>query len=466
MAEAHTPSLRRRLLALLLGITAAGWLAMAVVGYLDVRHEAQEILDGHLAQTAALLAAQPGGEIDEIDTEHAPPLHRYSLKVAFQVWERGRTLRLHSANAPNVRLSSLEEGFSDVVHEGVEWRVFSAWDAGREILVQVAERQEARNEISAAQAKSLGLWLLAALPALALAIWLAVTHALGPLDELRRELARRDPRRLSPLKAQGVPAETLPLVNEINRLFERIDLLIERERRFTADAAHELRTPLAVLRTQAQVAQSTRADSVRREALDSLIAGTDRATRLIEQMLMLARIESGDGGRESALTQMPLVTADLREIVRSEAAAVAPRAVERHIDLAIEGEGTAPIPCRPELLSILARNLLDNAVRYSPDGGLINVSVQAPDGRAELRISNSGLPIAAEDLARLGERFHRIPGSSESGSGLGLSIVARIAELHHARVAFEHGPGGMGLSVVVSFLPGDAATATNRAGKA
>ncbi len=464
MAESRAPSLRRRLLGLLLGITAAGWLAMGVVGYLDVRHEAHEILDGHLAQTGALLAAQPGGEMDEVDTEHAPPLHRYSLKVAFQVWERGSTLRLHSANAPNVRLSQSEQGFSDVVHEGVEWRVFSAWDDGREFLVQVAERQEARNEISTAQAKSLGLWLLAALPALALAIWLAVTHALGPLDELRRELARRDPRHLSTLKADGVPAETLPLVREINRLFERIDLLIERERRFTADAAHELRTPLAVLRTQAQVAQSTRTDTVRQEALDSLIAGTDRATRLIEQMLILARIESGDGGSEGPLTQMPLVTADLREIVRAEAATVAPRAVERHIDLALAGEGVVPILCRPELLAVLARNLLDNAVRYSPDGGLINVSVQAPDGHAELRVSNTGLPIAAEDLARLGERFHRIPGSSEMGSGLGLSIVARIAELHDARLDFEHGPDGAGLSVVIRFPPDDAGAANDGAG--
>jgi len=464
MAEPRTPSLRRRLLALLLGITAASWLAMGVVGYLDMRHEAQEILDGHLAQTVALLAAHPGGEMDEVDTEHAAPLHRYSLKVAFQVWERGRTLRLHSANAPNVRLSNSEQGFSDVMHDGVEWRVFSAWDAAREFLVQVAERQEARNEISTAQAKSLGLWLLAALPALALAIWLAVTHALGPLDELRRELARRDPSRLSPLKVHGVPAETLPLVDEINRLFERIDRLIERERRFTADAAHELRTPLAVLRTQAQVAQSTRAETVRREALDSLIAGTDRATRLIGQMLMLARIESGDGGKESAVMQMPLVTADLHEIVRVEAAAVAPRAVERHIDLALAGDAAVLMPCRPELLAILARNLLDNAVRYSPDGGRINVSVQAVAGRVELRVSNTGTTIAADEMARLGERFHRIPGSGETGSGLGLSIVARIAELHNARLEFERGADDGGLSVIVRFLPGNAGSAGARAG--
>ena len=475
MPETRPPSLRSRLLALLLGVTAIGWLAMGAIGIMDVRHEAREILDGHLAQTAALLLAQRGDELDEIDTEHAPSLHRYSLKVAFQVWERGRALRLHSTNAPDVHLSTLQQGYSDVTHAGVDWRVFSAWDAHHEILVQVAERQESRDEIATALAKSLGLWLLAVLVFIGIATWLAVTHGLRPLGALQRELSTRDPARLAPLPLQGVPAETLPLVTEINRLFARIDTMIERERRFTADAAHELRTPLAVLRTQAQVALAARGESVRQEALAALIGGTDRATRLIEQMLMLARIESGH--REA-----PQLPVELREIVRAEAAAIAPRAIEKGLDLEIAGDSTIVIPGQPELLSILARNLLDNAVRYSPPGGNIGVSVTNENGTGQLRVTNVGAAVGsavgaavgaavgsavgsaagsaagsvagpaltAEELARLGERFHRIPGSGESGSGLGLSIVQRIAELHGATIQFNATAGG-GLAVTVSF---------------
>ena len=451
--KAGPGSLRRRLLSLLLGVTALAWLATSAIGYLNARHEAEEILDAHLAQTASLLLAQPGGELEEIDTEHAAVLHRYGTKVAFQVWENGSLLRLHSANAPNVPLSTTVEGFSDATHADVRWRVFSAWDAKHALLVQVAERADARADIAGALGMGLAGSLFVILPFLAVALWFAVGRGLQPLELLRDELGRREPEHLSPLPAEGTPDEVRPLVDELNRLFRRMDELIARERRFTADASHELRTPLAVLRVQAQVARTAASDAVRNEALDNLTTGVERATRLVEQLLTLARLEAAPAGDETPVGESPC---DLHEIVRLEAAAATPRALERNVELVLETEGPVWMPGQPELLAILARNLIDNAVRYAPSGDEAVLSVRTNAlGETVLEARNGGPFIDAEDLVRLGERFHRVAGNDAPGSGIGLSIAKRIAARHRARIEFSPGwgrgnqPGG--LRVTVTF---------------
>ncbi len=447
IAPGHA-SLRRRLMALLLGVTATAWVITSVIGYQGARHEAEEILDAHLAQTAALLIAQPGGELEEIDTEHAPALHRYSTKVAFQVWEHGTRLRLHSANAPDTPLSKVRDGFSSTVYGGTEWRAFSAWDRRRETLVQVAERQDSRDEIAGALAWGLATSLMLVLPFLGAAVWLAIGEGLRPLHFLQKELARRGPAHLQPLPHNGVPAEVLPLVDELNRLFARIDALITRERRFTADAAHELRTPLAVLQLQAQVANTAAANDVRREALDGLIAGTARATRLVEQLLTLARLEASSATFEPAMA----ANCDLREIVRMEAATLAPQALERGIDIEFAGSEKVTVAGQPELLAILARNLIDNAVRYSPANGMVMLSVDAGEGGGpSFTVSNAGNALSEEERQRLGERFYRPAGTDAPGSGIGVSIVARIAQLHGGSVEFLPGPGGSGLRVHVKL---------------
>ncbi len=447
--SASAPSLRGRLLALLLAAVALAWLVTGLVGYFDARHEAHELFDAHLAQTAALLATQASADTEEIDTEHVPLLHRQSRKTAFQIWEHGRELRLHSANAPRTRLSEQTEGFSDVTHADAVWRVFSVWDGRREYLIQVAERADARDEIAGALAKSLAFSLLGILPLLAIALWLAVAQGLRPLNRLRLELAQREAGHLAPLQAVDVPAEVWPLVDELNKLFGRIEQVRERERRFTADAAHELRTPLAALRTQAQLARSARSEALRDEALGGILLGTDRATRLVEQLLTLARLESGQAGAKAR-------SCELRKIVRNEIADAAPRAIARQIeiDFADEAEAATTVAGHPDLLAVLVRNLIDNAVRYTPQGGCLRVAVAAAEGAVRLTVTNSGARLAAEDLAHLGERFFRVPGNAETGSGIGLSIVLRIAELHHGRVAIGAGEGGEGVRVEVVLPPG------------
>jgi len=437
------PSIKRRLLLGLLAATVLAWGAALFLSYRDARHELDELLDGYLAQSTSLLIAQLGPEADEIETEHVPALHRYSRRVAFQVWEEGEHLRLHSAAAPNTHLSEQFEGFSDSDVAGERWRVFSAWDAKHAYLVQVGERREVRDKLGRETAKNLlqPLWL--ALPVLGLVIWLGVSRGLRPLATLRQQVEARDPQNLSPLSGAAVPVEVAPLVAALNTLFARVRTLLDNERRFTADAAHELRTPLAAIKTQAQVARAALKDEERTRALDQVLAGCDRAAHLVEQLLILARIEPAQlEWREPC---------DLRALAAAAIAEMAPGALAKGVEVQLlEGE-TVSVDGDPGLLHILMRNLIDNAIRYSPGGSSVRVAVRPAAGGAEFTVSDQGPGIPAEARTLVWERFHRVLGTGEAGSGLGLSIVKRIAELHGAQATLGDGEGGRGLRVSVTF---------------
>lgn len=437
-------SVRRRLLVAVLGTLACVWLAIAVYSYFDARHEIGELLDAHLAQSASMIVAQAGGDPGAIELEHAPQLHRRTRKVAFQIWDRGKVLRLHSANAPDQRFSARDEGFSDVTIAGQDWRVFSSWDARRRYLVQVGERASARREIASHVARNLLMPLLLALPLLGLLIWGSISGALRPLARLGDDVAARRADDLSPLPPGGVPQEAAPLVANLNTLFARVGAVLEDERRFTADAAHELRTPLAALKAQAQVARAASDGTQRNRALDNVIAGCDRAARLVEQLLTLARLSQGPA---PDLMQQ----ADLRDLAREAVAALAPGAIAKRVDLGLEAPLPAVIHGHPGLLDILLRNVVDNAVRYSRAGGAVSVGVCAKDGWRTVTVIDQGPGIAPQEREQVGRRFYRILGSVESGSGLGLSIAKRIAEIHGASLSLETPEGGAGLCVRVAF---------------
>lgn len=439
-------SLKRRLLLALLGSIALVWLATAVFSYFDARDELDELLDAHLAQSASLLLAQTGRESGEIDTEHMPQLHKRARSVAIQMWERGEVLRLHSASAPAERLSAKDEGFSDARIKGERWRVFSAWDAGRRYLVQVGERHETRDEIAANLARNLLLPLLFALPLLGLLVWLNVARGLRPLAALGRQVAGRDPGNLGTLDAGNIPAEVVPLVENLNRLFGRVAQLIEHERRFTADASHELRTPLAALKTQAQVARASASDAERARALDNVIAGCDRAAHLVQQLLTLARLDPAEPGTKAE-------ACDLQALAGSAVAELAPFALSRKVEIDL-GEGAAVETMgHAGLIAILLRNLIDNAIRYSSAGGSVHVRAGRAGRKATLTVTDQGPGIAADERSKVGQRFYRVLGTEEYGSGLGLSIVKRIAELHGASVSLDQGAQGKGLAVAVTFKP-------------
>lgn len=449
----RTPSLRARLLGgVLLAVTVV-WLAVATAGWLRARREAEALFDAHLAQAAAVLVALLADDEDdddddddhhgELEIEHAPELHRYARKVAFQVWE-GRKLRVHSRNAPRERLSGVEQGFSDTAVGSERWRVFSTRAFRGRGLVQVGERADAREAVAEELAWQLLLPLAVALPLLAVALSLAIGRALGPLRALADAVATRDPERLEPVAVERVPREVRVLVDRLNDLFARIAASLERERAFTADAAHELRTPLAAIRAQAEVARAAAADAERRHALDAVIAGCDRAAHLAEQLLTLARLEA-EGWAER------FTGCDLTAVARAVLAELGQTAHSRGVALALDTPGPVTVRGDAALLHVLVRNLTDNALRYGASGGRVRVAVEAGAAGAVLRVEDQGPGLSPEARARVFDRFHRELGTGESGAGLGLAIAARVAALHGARLGLADGPGGEGLTVSVAF---------------
>ena len=436
-------SLKQRLLVLALAAITLVWLGATAFTYHDAREEFDEVLDAHLAQAAALLVVQASHDLDELETEHAPLLHKYARRVAFQVWDKGQQLRLHSANAPQEPLANRERGFSDNTIDGKRWRVFSTRDESGEYLIHVAERTDVRDELARGIAGNLLRPLWFSLPLLALLLWIAVMRGLRPLDKLAREVEQREPDNLAALDASSAPREVVPLIERLNRLFLRIDASMQKERRFTADAAHELRTPVAAIKAQAQVARAATGEAERIHALDNAILGCDRAAHLIDQLLTLARVDTLNRGMTEPC--------QLRDIAAEAIAALAPAALEKGVHLELLASDNAEVRGNPGLLRVLLRNLLDNSMRHSPSGTTVQVSIAQEPGAVCLSVSDNGPGIPEQERDKVLERFYRPLGTQASGSGLGLSIVKRIAEVHDAALQILPAGEGQGLRVTVSF---------------
>jgi two-component system sensor histidine kinase QseC len=309
----------------------------------------------------------------------------------------------------------------------------------------VGERLAARNEITSEIGKNMLLPLAVALPALALLVWLGIRGALRPLRLLNRQVEERAPDNLGPVEILQAPEEVAPLVANLNRLFARVQSSIENERRFTADAAHELRTPLAALRAQAQVARGSTDEAERRRALDKVIEGCDRASHLVQELLTLARLEP-------EAYRVERQACDIRAILQHIIADVAPSALAKNIDIALDDGPQVRTAGDGPLLEVLFRNLLDNAVRYSPSQTSVLVSAQCTDGSAVVSVTDEGPGVPAEERKKLGRRFHRLNTMDSSGSGLGLFIAKRIAQLHGGTISFGERPTRAGLAVTV-ILP-------------
>jgi two-component system sensor histidine kinase QseC len=439
-------SLQGRLVVMVLGVVTAVWLVAAVLTWRDARHELDELLDGHLAQAAALLVVQQAGELEDDRAADAPVLHKYAPKVAFQVFHEGR-LALRSPNAPELPMAEagrrFRTGFRTVEIDGVAWRVFAAHGAERDVQVYVSEQVASRGAILWAVLRSAVWPMLVALPLLALAAWWAIYSGMAPLRRLGRALAERRPQALQPVVLPDAPSEMQPLVAALNGLFERISGLMDAERRFTADAAHELRTPIAAIRAQAQVALGEADAAQRRHALESTIEGCDRATRLVEQMLTLSRLETGAAPLQEKL--------DLGDVARQVAAEAAPRAIAREQVIEVSAGTPCPVLGDATLAGVLVRNLVDNAIRYSPVRANVRLSVSRDNDKVLLVVEDGGPGLATADAERLGERFFRVMGTGASGSGLGWSIVRRIAAAHGARASVGTSAQLGGLKVEIEW---------------
>lgn len=432
-------SLRARLLGWLLGGVLVVGIAGGLVIYRNALAEANEFFDEHLRETALLLRDQAYGFAAQPGLPQEVP--QYDFVV--QVWSLdGRRVYLSQPSVVLPRATTL--GFDTVDGAGGRWRIFGV--IARGYVIQVGQALRTRET----RAARLALRTLAPfgvmMPALALLIGWAVGRSLEPLRGLARSIRSRRPGALDPLPAGGLPEEVQPLVTSLNDLLERLRRTLEHERAFIADAAHELRSPLTALSLQLQALATATSEREKGEARAQLEAGVARAARLVEQLLSLARHERAEAG----------FTAEVRldDVARAVVMESVPFADRRRIDLGIARSEVVGVRGDAEALAALVRNLVDNAIRYSPEHGRVDVTISregGPSGPVVLEVTDTGPGIPPEARARVFDRFYRVPGTATSGSGIGLAVVKSIADRHGARIELGSGDEGRGLRVRVVF---------------
>ena len=433
-------SLRRRLIGLV-SIAAMVILGLAAnLTYRQAHKDVQELMDGQLSKTGRLMLAQTQQGAEHLAnlpaamaSLHGDREHVNDIPLEYQIGKGDGTLLVHSANAPKTPLNS-PVGFSTIRHEDAPWRSLILETGDGRYRIQVAESIPARDKEAFEIATKTVLPLLVIFPLLLLAIYVSIRRGLKPLDDLAAEVLHRSPENLVPLEDRATPHEALPLVAAINRLLYRLSGSLDHERRFTADAAHELRTPLAAIRIQTQVAAMSQNDAQRQHALAQALTGLDRATRLLEQMLRLARLDP--------LAQIPAPDkVNLAELVEDVIAEFRDHAAANPIESDID-ESAPLINGDADLLRIALRNLIDNAQRYSPPGSPIHVVLQHGKASLTISIADRGPGVDEAELPRLIERFYRGSAVTAEGSGLGLTLVHRIAELHDGRLELGNRDGG------------------------
>ena len=432
-------SIRRRLLAGLLAVVLCAGLIAAFAVYLQARREANELFDYQLRQMALSLRDQTFDPF----AAAAPPDIGEAFDFVIQVWDRDGSRLYYSQPHPALP-NRARLGYETVSTPDGQWRVFSLQQRG--LTFQVAQPMSVRNELAATAAFRTLTPFLLLLPAMGLLVWFTVGRGMRPLEAMARAVKARTPTALQPLPDRGVPFEIQPLVAALNDLLRRLDRTLGAQRQFVADAAHELRTPLTALGLQIQLAERAATAEERAAAFATVKEGLTRAAHLIDQLLTLAR-------QEPDVTEPPAGNVDLNDLARQVIAEHMLLAASKSIDLGMGRGEAAAVSGDRDGLHIMLRNLVDNAVRYTPEGGKIDVSVYAGPEGPVLEVTDSGPGIAPDDRARVFDRFYRGAGQEIPGSGLGLAIVRNIAERHHARVILGEGPGARGLSAKVVFPP-------------
>ena len=436
-----TGSLRARLLVFLLAaiVLAAG--AQALVAYRTVLKEADDIFDYHMQQMALSLRAglPPSAAVGGLGGAEQ------NFEFVVQVWTVDGVRIFESAEeAALPQLAVL--GFADVRARGTTYRVFSMQTRG--LVIQVAQDMAARRNMAGSLALRTIVPVALMAPLLMLVVWWVVSLSLAPVARVRRQVASRQADDLSPVSEENLPEEVRPLVQELNLLFGRVRHAFDAQKHFVADAAHELRSPLAALKLQVQGLQRAPDDAARTLAVSRLSAGIDRATRLVEQMLALARHEA------SIAAGAKPEQVDLAEVARLAISDAVAAAQARRIDIGVaQADAGATVSGQPEALRMLLRNLIDNAVKYTPEEGRVDVGIVKRADAVELRVDDSGPGLPEAERARVLDRFYRSGEPQAPGSGLGLAIVKSIADLHGATVALEKSESLGGLCVRVVFAP-------------
>ena len=336
-----------------------------------------------------------------------------------------------------------EEGLGSMATQEGAWRVYT--HVTEEGIVQVGQALATRDVLARELSISVLMPLLMLIPLLVVIVAWVLKRGLAPLDETSRRVSDRDAARLDPLPTESVPQELAPLVEQINALLARLEGSLDAQRRFLADAAHELRSPVAALALQVQLAERAHSPAAREAAFRELAHGVERARRLVQQLLDFARLEPG-------VQSEPFAATDLARLAREVVGRYAPQAESQEVDLGVDAPAAAPLLGSEPQLRALVENLVDNALRYAPRESAVTVSVGVADGALELAVTDAGRGIPAEERERVFERFHRVAGDHTRGSGLGLAISRAIVERHHGTISLSDARPGApspGLAVLI-----------------
>jgi two-component system OmpR family sensor kinase/two-component system sensor histidine kinase QseC len=427
-------SLRLRLLVSLVGLLALAAVAMAAITYHNVLGETEKLFDYQLQQMALSLRDQ-----GEIEPEQADTLADERLDVVIQIWTvDGRAIY---ASRPHASLPARALlGLATLTVDGRAWRTYGV--ATRDRVIQVAQPVDIRQRLAAHAAWRSVLPLLLTTPIAALAIWWLAARNLAPIERLAREVRTRDARSLAAVPTAGLPDEIAPLASALNALLARLSSSLDSQRAFVADAAHELRSPLTALKLQLELLRRADDAETREAARIAIGEGIGRASRLVEQLLALARSEPD--------AVLPVERVDLAAVARQAIDDTTPFADSRSVSIALIAHGGACVKGDPVALNLLVRNLVDNAVRYSPTASRVEVRVRQQSGEVVLEVDDAGPGIPDAERERVFDRFYRRADAAGAGSGLGLAIVRSVASAHAATVRL--GPSTLGgLSVSVSF---------------
>lgn len=407
----------------------------AVLVYFQARKEANALADYQMKQLVASLPAQAPFPVPTTrDNESNMPddmVVRMWDNTGFKIYQSHELIDLPE---------NTDLGFSDVDVGGVSWRVYNA-KLG-DTIVQVAQLSSARHQIAARVAMRTVAPLILLLPFFAALIWITVGRGLAAVKHAAAHVQSRDASSLTSIPDEDLPREIQPLTHALNDLLSRLRLAIDAQSAFIADAAHELKTPLTALKLQIQLAQRAQTEEERRVAFDDLGKGLERATHLVHQLLTLARHEPN--ARPQNSERIDLVT-----LAQNAVADFVPLADVKKIDLGVTAKTAMHVQGNADALRTMLNNLLDNAIRYTPDGGRVDVLVQEKEGRASIAVKDSGPGIPDMELPRVIDRFYRVPGSVSNGSGLGLAIVQQIAAAHNADIKLRN--TGKGLHAYVTF---------------
>lgn len=460
-----TPSIRTFLLInLLLSVTLIT--SLAIIGNLFLAHkDIQTQLDAQLIRTSLRMQAFFGdydGRRDlakiqkrlnakiNVDTkktilESSSAEKEAQSTIEFQIWNKQGRLILHSQSAPRIPLSSGRAGLSTLWLDGHSWRVNTVFDPQTDLTFMVAERSNYRQQLENQLTQDSIFIMLVTYPFLGFLIWVIVGRGLDTLKRVAREVRHRAPSNLKPVDLESVPSEIEPLVTELNSLFLRLQEAFNREKRFTADAAHELKTPLAALSTQTQVALRADTTEARNQALLKVLAGVNRSTHVVQQLLTLSRMVPEATINEPEPVSLNRQAADV-------AALLAPEAIAKNIDLELlTSDDSATIIGNATSINILIRNLVDNAIRYTHENGKVTIDIRENHNEVSLHVIDNGPGIPEELRERVFERFFRMIGNQTTGSGLGLGIVQQIAKLHHAEIHLKTPEKNIGLEVEIIF---------------